>query len=385
MFFAFTAASAGSGSISDLLDGKSFDVKIQASGILSLFKPEGKLIFENGTLLLLSGKPVEKFVYDAFEKDGKIFFTASGSTDYDGGVLEWKGVVNGEYLEVVEVDWIRNINASFFHDLLLPDIVKWTINPAQVAKQASGDEMILIPAGTFEMGNPLGAIGDDNYPVHSVTIDGFYMGKFEVTVGQFKAFVKDTGYESSMSFWEGNFVSPEDNHPIVGVDWHTAIAYAQWAGKRLPTEAEWEYAARGGLAGKLYPWGDALDHDNANYHRAWEKGITYDYPDYINTDKKDTWRYSSAPVGSFEPNGFGLYDMAGNVAEWCQDWYQWDFYSVSSMDNPQGPETGTEKVTRGGHWFSWNLGLRVHNRGSNPPDVKGWQDVQGFRLAVDLK
>ena len=212
----------------------------------------------------------------------------------------------------------------------------------------------------------------------------FYMGKFEVTVGQFKVFLQDTGYEPSMSFWERYFVSPEDNHPVVGVDWFAANTYAQWAGMRLPTEAEWEYAARGGLAGMLYPWGNELNHDNANYHRAWDKNITYDYPDYINTDKKDVWRYSSAPVGSFEPNGFGLYDMAGNVAEWCQDWYQRDFYSVSSMDNPQGPETGTEKVSRGGHWFSWDRGLRVHNRGSNSPDVKAWQDVQGFRLAVDL-
>jgi len=100
--------------------------------------------------------------------------------------------------------------------------------------------------------------------------------------------------------------------------------------------------------------------------------------------RTDEWRYSSAPVGSFAPNGYGLYDMAGNVAEWCQDWYQLDYYVGSPEHNPQGPESGTQKVTRGGHWFSWDRGLRVHNRSSNLPDVKAWQDVQGFRLAADF-
>ncbi|HIF88417.1 MAG TPA: formylglycine-generating enzyme family protein [Candidatus Thioglobus sp.] len=274
------------------------------------------------------------------------------------------------------MELMRNKKIVTFIFLIMSFVV-----PAKVAD----DEMVLIPAGTFQMGNPDGESGDDNYPVRSVTIDSFYMGKFEVTVGQFKAFVKDTGYESSMSFWEGYFVSPEDSHPVVGVDWFAANAYAQWAGVRLPTEAEWEYAARGGLADMSYPWGNELDHDKANYHRAWKSNITYDYPNYITTGRTDEWRYSSAPVGSFEPNGFGLYDMAGNVTEWCQDWYQRGYYLSSPTDNPQGPQIGDEKVTRGGHWFSWNLGLRVHNRGSNPPDVKGWQDVQGFRLAVDLK
>ena len=89
-------------------------------------------------------------------------------------------------------------------------------------------------------------------------------------------------------------------------------------------------------------------------------------------------------MGSFEPNGYGLYDMAGNVAEWCHDWYQHDYYKVSPMDNPKGPETGNTKVSRGAHWYSWHKGLRVFNRGDNPPDVRLFQDVQGFRCVSDI-
>lgn len=91
-----------------------------------------------------------------------------------------------------------------------------------------------------------------------------------------------------------------------------------------------------------------------------------------------------ALIVGFAPNGYGLYDMAGNVSEWCQDWYQWNYYSLSPTDNPQGPDSGNTKITRGGHWYSWHKGLRVYNRGDNPPDVKRWQDVQGFRCVRDL-
>ena len=369
-----------------MLNGKSFAVQIQAKeGFPGLFMAaKGRIFFEDGLIVSTASGFPYKAPYHAIEEGEKILFKASGPIDYDGGTLEWRGIVNGDYLEHAEVDWVRNVNTSFFHDLLLPDVVTLVILPAYITNQSNDNVMVLIPAGTFEMGNPYGEGIDDDAPVHSVKIDSFYMGKYEVTVGQFKAFLKDTGYESSMSAWERYFVSPDDDHPVVGVNWFGANAYAQWAGMRLPTEAEWEYAARGGLTGMLYPWGNDIDHDNANYHRTWDKEITYDYPDYISTGKNDTWRYLSAPVGSFAPNGYGLHDMAGNVAEWCQDWYQQDYYISSPENNPQGPENGTEKVTRGGHWFSWNRGLRVHNRDSNLPNVKVWQDVQGFRLAADL-
>ena len=253
---------------------------------------------------------------------------------------------------------------------------------SMLVKAATGD-MVVIPGGTFEMGSSSGHPGYDNAPQHRVTIDSFYLDKYEVTVGQFRQFVDETNYDWNR--WMLNEIfSPSSNHPVVYVDWNAANAYANWAGKRLPTEAEWEYAARGGLQGQLYPWGNEIDHDNANYHRSWGKDITFDYPNYISTGHKDRWRYSSAPVGSFEPNGYGLHDMAGNVAEWCSDWYQSDYYLTSPEHNPQGPETGLEKISRGGHWFSWDKELRVYNRGSNPVDVFWWQEVQGFRLAADL-
>ena len=249
------------------------------------------------------------------------------------------------------------------------------------------DNMVQIPEGTFEMGNPFGEGFDDNLPMHTVKIDSFYMDKYEVTVSQFKIFLDETGYDFDrtvlQAIWADYRVSPKDDHPVVNINWYDASAYAKWAGKRLPTEAEWEYAASGGLKGKRYPWGNFITKDDANFHRYWKKDDEYGQP-HSKKKGKDKWRYSTAPVGSFEPNGFGLYDMAGNVAEWCQDWYQWDYYKISPENNPTGPEVGTTKVTRGGHWYSWHKGLRAYNRGDNPPDVKRWQDVQGFRCVKDI-
>merc|ERR1711964_329166 len=122
---------------------------------------------------------------------------------------------------------------------------------------------VLIPAGSFEMGDHLD--GKSNAPVHRVRLDGFYMDKTEVTVGQFKAFLSDSDYNWTGS-WDGvSTYSPTDDHPMIYVNWHDAMAYCEWAGKRLPTEAEWERAARGGLQGKRYPWGDEVDDTKANY------------------------------------------------------------------------------------------------------------------------
>ena len=166
-----------------------------------------------------------------------------------------------------------------------------------------GSRMALIPAGSFEMGHHLGNMANA-LPVHTVELDAFYMDIHEVTVLKFKDFVSETGYEYDLWDYVAR-CSPTDDHPMIYVSWFDATAYAEWASKRLPTEAEWEYAARGGLVGKNFPWGNS-------------KAVAWAYANYDDTGEKDNWEYC-APVGSFKPNGYGLYDMAGNVFEWCSD------------------------------------------------------------------
>ena len=243
--------------------------------------------------------------------------------------------------------------------------------------------MVSIPAGEFEMGSNDPEARNDEQPVHTVSIDAFYMDKYEVTNLEYQQFVlanprwgkdrieKRFHSGSHLRHWNGNnYPSGKSNHPVVYVSWYAAMAYAGWAEKRLPTEAEWEYAARGGLAGKKYPNGDVIDAGKANFDR----------------NVGDT-----TAVGKYPANGYGLFDMAGNVWEWCLDEYDADFYFVSPGKNPLSGANSVDwaitnftnvksfRVWRGGSWGYAPRGLRVANRYRVSPTVTFGLD--GFRCA----
>ena len=220
---------------------------------------------------------------------------------------------------------------------------------ATVTDEKDPELMVLIPAGYFLMGSE--EESEDEKPVHRVYLDAFYIDTAEVTCTRYERFLLETGYPPHQ-MWNPEYDRPYD--PVVGVSFHDASAFAKWAGKRLPTEAEWEKAARGGLVGKKYPWGDAIDREKANYSSF---GIT--------------------PVKSYDPNGYGIYDMAGNVWEWCEDWYGKDYYKMSSKKNPTGPVRGEKKIVRGGAWYTAETALRVANRYKNDPSLGNFNT--GFR------
>ena len=208
--------------------------------------------------------------------------------------------------------------------------------------------VVPIPAGTFLRGSNDGQY--DERPEHTVYLDAFYMDTYEVTNAQYKVFMDETEHPPP-KYWN----HPQYNHPdqpVVHISWYDANAYSEWAGKRLPTEAEWEKAARGGLTGRRYPWGDKISYNDARYDRI---------------GGKDSWCIT-AFVGSFAPNGYGLYDMIGNVSEWCADWYDEDYYKSSPERNPKGPRSGKYRVVRGGAWDSNEDELRISNRSAPAPE-----------------
>ena len=231
------------------------------------------------------------------------------------------------------------------------------IKAKKITWKKDGAKMVLIPAGSFDMGS---GESSDEQPVHTVYVDAFYMDEYEVTNAQYWKFMSATGHREPRYWDDSDYNQP--NQPVVGVDWNDAVAYARWAGRRLPTEAEWEYAARGGLSGRKYPWGDPISTSQANYGSNVGKPV---------------------PVGSYSANGYGLYDMAGNVYEWCSDWYDEDYYSSSPSRNPQGPSSGSTRVLRGGSWYNVTVSLRVAGRNFFNPastnyDGLGFRCVSGF-------
>jgi formylglycine-generating enzyme required for sulfatase activity len=289
----------------------------------------------------------------------------------------------------------------------------------------STDNMVLIPAGSFLMGWqpienvdwPADETADDEVPVHDVYLDSFYIDKYEVTNRQFKEFVDSTGYITSAeekgesvvidttinpdggwgygwtlkegAYWKapqgpGSSITDKMDHPVVHVSWEDAKAFAAWAGKRLPTEAEWEKSARGKLEQKIFTWG--LDYS--------EIGLYSDFGLYMNWhgdiredvvyrgDMLDGYAYTTSPVGSFPENGYGLFDMAGNVFEYVNDWYDENYYSNTPANNPQGPVTGGDKIIRGGSWRWCECYARPASRDPVPTEYS--DDCTGFRLALSV-
>lgn len=246
-----------------------------------------------------------------------------------------------------------------------------SVNPKpSLAETIIGDdgaEMVLIPAGEFLMGSDDDEADYGEKPVHSVYVDAFYMDKYLVTNAQYKVFVDANPQWRKDLYWNGgSYPDGKGNHPITWVSWYEAMAYARWAGKRLPTEAEWEKAARGGLVGMKYPWGNTIDENLANY----EENIG-----------------DTTPVDLYMPNRYGLYDTSGNVWEWCFDAYDETFYASSPRRNPvAGGQVGNDftsvksnRVLRGGGWNDSAQFLRVANRNRNMPTFS--YSSSGFRCA----
>lgn len=265
---------------------------------------------------------------------------------------------------------------------------EWTADgkkiAAERAKLPAHDEMVKIPAGTFLMGSDKKV--DRNayqpeFPQRRVYLDAYEIDKYEVTTVQFLKFVLATDRKPLID-WQyegGNFQETMANHPVMHVSWFEAEAYCQWAGKRLPTSAEWEKAARG-EDGRIYPWGnEPAGLSRANFGRTGLSGPVRDrperlllYPPIISVDKYDN---------GVSP--YGVFQLAGNVAEWTADWYDPHYYKTAPDRNPKGPEKGTQRAFRGGGWIDSTPSVRPAQRNGTDPNTK--MNWLGFRCARDAK
>jgi formylglycine-generating enzyme len=242
--------------------------------------------------------------------------------------------------------------------------------------ESTENQMVLIPAGEFQIGDSF-----NEGSVHTIYLDAFYIDKYEVTNAQYKKFMDATGYKAPLYWKDSDYNAP--NQPVIGVNWYNAKAYADWAGKRLPTEAEWEKAARGGLVGKKYVWGNNWPPPKNSGNFA-DETVKKTFPDWSIVNGYDDGYAYTAPVGKFTPNSYGLYDMSGNVWEWCSDWYDANYYSSIPKSNPKGPDFGESKIVRGSNWFdSHEFYLRVATRNFRFDPTYRFIFI-GFRCVQDI-
>jgi formylglycine-generating enzyme required for sulfatase activity len=325
------------------------------------YKPQSE------TISIVRGQTLRK-TYNLIAKTGKLQFniqplTAKVTLKKNGRTVDsWTGM---KYLKNLQVgSYELECTASGYGS----ETKKITINEQQTAIAdiklskgssrtaqsvgvgSTGGEMVFVKGGTFQMGSTNG--DGDEKPVHSVTVDDFYMSKYEVTFAEYDKFCEATGRKKPKDQGWGR-----GSRPVINVSWHDAAAYCQWAGGRLPTEAEWEYAARGGNKSNGYTYAGSHNADEVAWYNSGE----------------------THPVGQKKPNELGLYDMSGNVWEWCSDWYDSDYYENSPSSNPKGPSNGSGRVRRGGSWYYYAKGCRVANRSDYDPS---FGDLYlGFRLA----
>ncbi len=276
----------------------------------------------------------------------------------------------------------------FAASALLADIAAVQVNDGY------GD-LVAVRAGSFKMGDNFGDGESRERPVHTVYLDAYFIGKHEVTNADWKKFQDDPGYDDP-KFWPNGYVvarnqSPywtqaqnhggatpdSEEYPVLGVNWDAATAYCNWVSAktsksyRLPTEAEWEKAARG-TDQRRFPWGNAIDHSYANIAGSQKFG-TGQKVGYYDGSKRGDFRTKNGA------SPYGAMDMAGNVMEWCQDWYSRGYYAVSAKKNPKGPERGAYRVLRGGAFFFEALDNRSYARSGGWPSLQAWRMV-GFRV-----